>query len=255
MGIGERHKHLKSAIIWLSVFVGHAVIFWSLAGLVDRQRSTRASPPLTALTIETVLFEAPVQTPKEPDDFEPDTDLSSEKTEVAPGTAVISTEEIEPNPSSAEPSDLAGSFVPTMPSTTSEANPERVEGLQGSISAESGVPDGVQNTLRNLSCLRLGQSLKQPECSQDMVSAQAGPLEMQQPAFWETTPITENPFASALDIFTAKQYADRTTPYSIYQPKSAKHQHANPFFSPIQSSAQRDLTGSLNSSPDPVWGD
>lgn len=112
----------------------------------------------------------------------------------------------------------------------------------------------TQRTLQALSCNRLGKRDLRPECQTGGKDDRPGQLAITAPDGWQNTEIGPNPFETALDKLARKQYADRSTPYSLRQANTSDHQHANPFAG-TQSSAERDLTGRVNASPDPVWGD
>ncbi|GEM_PF-4988070 len=113
--------------------------------------------------------------------------------------------------------------------------------------------ENARRLLQGFHCARLTQA-DDPECDTFAKDQLPDELQLVQPGFEPQQPLGENPFASTLDKFAQRQYEDKTTTYSRYAPRTNDHQHANPF-SGSQSSAERDLTGSLNSSPDPVFGD
>ncbi len=113
----------------------------------------------------------------------------------------------------------------------------------------------MQNTLRAFSCLRLGQTEWRPECEEFQRNG-CDEIVLSKPSDdFAPSPDMPNPFETRFDRFTAGQYADTSTPYTLFQSKTNDHQHASPFASPSLSSAERDLSGRINALPDPVWGD
>ena len=102
-------------------------------------------------------------------------------------------------------------------------------------------------------CNRLGQRDPPPECD-PWNSEQAG-FDMARPEReWVAEELPDNPFASAMERFAERQYERNGTSYALTQTQNNDHQHANPFAG-SQTSAERDLTGRVNASTDPVWGD
>lgn len=118
----------------------------------------------------------------------------------------------------------------------------------------SGDRTATQNILQGIRCARLSETFNyDPDCRDAEIEELPNSLVLTQPGLGPVR-AGPNPFATSLDQFKEQQYQDQSTTYSLPGLKANDHQHSNPFSS-AQTSAERDLTGDLNSSPDPVFGD
>ena len=249
------HWHIPAAITL------HACLLVAVSALQPEIRQSHRETSLDLSLLE-ILQPAPGNAPE--DEPEPSPQPPPE-TEPAPRPVAVSSTE---TPAPVMDTTPATPSRPDQSSASSGAPDAPVINLPGVsedwLIEDNGVWFGAsnseaseeQNALRALSCFRLGRTDEDdPRCDQLTSDGMPDSLQIaRNDPLTATNELEENPFASAFDLFSEGQYADRSTTYSLYNRRNSDHQHANPFFS-YQSSAERDLTGSLNSAPDPVWGD
>jgi hypothetical protein len=241
---------IKSAP-WAAALTAHlialpVIVFWTdLPG-------GRKEEKITLIALEALSFAEdepePVAPVPEPEPRpEPERVALSENTPAPESVAQTQSDGPAPLTSSAPPPDLSISAPrPDILTSKGDIPPPPVY-TPPSVSP-------TQKTLQALSCNRLGKNDLRAECQTSSDGALPEQFAITAPEGWQTIEIGPNPFETAVDKLARKQYAGRSTPYSLRQTNSSDHQHANPFAG-VQSSAERDLTGRVNASPDPVWGD
>ncbi len=238
--------HVKAAPTLIAAGLHIAGISVAI-GLSGTNRAPLPVPVVTVLSLKNIEI-APEPPPPPPEEAQTPQANHTEAGKAKPATGKPARQEksddgVQPQPKADLPkvsNDLANQMASnplTLPLSISES-PEL---------------EAAQKTLEALKCLQLGEDKRDPLCAGFAARYSLGNEALSLPG-WSPVEIGPNPFASALDAFADKQFVDRSTPYSLSQSKAANHQHANPFAG-TQSSAERDLTGRVNASPDPIWND
>lgn len=244
--------------------ISAAVLLHAALGMVIFSYKPSARTVELVTPIDLSLFTIEPSPPAAPNPLSTDEpDQTSEQTDL-PTPAPIGSQDVDVSPPSrlVAPNEMASGNSPIDRDTALSKPPDSVgrpEIPQGWIIEDNdvwfGVPETTAteetNALRALSCLRLGRERESdPRCGSPTNSALPEGLQIARSDDLIGPTINDNPFASALDLFSDSQYADRTTTYSTFSQRTSDHQHAQPMFS-YRSSAERDLTGNLNSAPHP----
>lgn len=244
--------------------VSAAVLLHAALGMVILSYKPSARTVELVTPIDLSLFTIEPLPPAAPEPLSTDEpDQTSEQTDL-PTPSPFGSQDIDLSPPSrlVAPDETASGNRPIdrdMPFSQPPDSVERPEISQDWIIEDNdvwfGVPDTSAteevNALRALACLRLGSERdSDPRCGSPTNSALPEGLQIARSDDLMGPEVNVNPFASAFDLFRDSQYADRTTTYSTFSQRTSDHQHAQPMFS-YRSSAERDLTGNLNSAPHP----
>jgi len=236
----------------------HIAVFIIFFFLPPSQSKNDQSRKITIVSLKEISLPVEISEPKEKDDKKTDPDIRSNesprkdkhRSKIRTGSQERQTQTSRGENDTVPKTELPGVSHDTL-NQIKEVDGRLPIPTPGSVS--QGDFEATQKTLLTLKCLKLAGERNNPECTDLRDAARDGGRSVRPPG-WTPVELGENPFETSLDRLKRKQYKDRSTPYSLTQTKSSDHQHANPFFG-TQNSAEKDLTGRVRATPDPVWGD